>query len=219
MQLFVFYVPTYFFWKLLLMCSRSDFISPAHISGRQAADGSYGDHSHTKLSLLFFCKQPFFLSRPCSTSSLQLSCSLPEVVPMQNSHWQPQTSPPHFTRLWQTSPRKMSGHVIIPIVCLELHYSTYRWRCKYVGTVSAELLPLLLRIRDVLTFLELLTVTHPDWQLGFVNKGGDTQKDKTVTVAFLKSYLKPLFSKQINKKRLPVEERSVLGSPEETLKI
>lgn len=110
------------------------------------------------------------------------------------------TSPPHFTRLWQTSPRKTSGHLIIPIVCLDLHYSTYRWRCKYVGTVSAELLTLLLRIRDVLTLLELLTVTHPDWQLGFVNKGGDTQKDKTVTVAFLKSYLKPLFSKQINKK-------------------
>lgn len=43
------------------MCCQSDLISSPHISGRQAAVGSYGDHSHTMLSLLFFCKQQVFI--------------------------------------------------------------------------------------------------------------------------------------------------------------
>lgn len=38
--------------NLLFMCCRSDFISSAHISGRQAADGSYGDGSYAFIVVL-----------------------------------------------------------------------------------------------------------------------------------------------------------------------
>lgn len=140
-----------------------------------------------------------FLSWPCSASSLQLSCSPPEVFSASSAELplSPQkpltaaTSPPHFTTPSHASLRQTSGHLRILY-----YYLTNQWRCNHVCPTSAELLLLLLHIRDVLTLIELLIIPLTakrccDWQLGAV---AEVQIRSARTKRSLWNPLNPLLS-------------------------